>query len=560
MFCYKCGSKIDDGNKFCSSCGASQEVQATPVEPSQNEQMLPINEQQQFTPQEFAQPMYTQQPYAQPYMQQPYAPPYPQQPYPQPPKKSKKVLWISLGSVAAVAIIAVAAYFIFFQSFGNIAKIGRAFSNFGAEATERIDNSPLKALTMLPEIMEDGTLTANVDYSFSLFGGVFDVDIGANVKLMSNTSTREFALNAAVNESGDLNEIDLNINRESLAMRLGFIDNNFYGITYDTFRDDIRPFGRMVGLDNYTMDGLADVVDLLNNVINYEGDFFEVNKAYADAFARFTKNLSIKSTSTHIELSGEQINCTAVEVLVSKDDILDLLYDLHAALESNEDLQLQFELFNLPTSAVFGGGVSTFKQYLDEIKDSINEIERNYYGDIILTFYIGRGDRLLSMNIDADLEIDRQDIIADITLNLGESVYDTWELIISTPFDTGTVQWLYDEQSSNHSNSLIIKADSDYQVITLSSEWNKDNGRFKLAFNDGSGWVEGSITGFFNHDEKSFSLALDDFFANEPSQSLSVDIKAQSGSQFRDVSFINIDQWGESLIDMVSDLLFGLIF
>lgn len=83
MFCSKCGSPINEGEKFCSVCG--QKVETAAVQQTQ------------------AEPPYgAQQPYAQqPYGQQPYG-----SMYNSAPKKSKKWLWITLSLVAVLAIAA----------------------------------------------------------------------------------------------------------------------------------------------------------------------------------------------------------------------------------------------------------------------------------------------------------------------------------------------------------------------------------------------------------------------------------------------------------------------
>ena len=523
MYCFKCGSEIGNEDRFCPECGISQ----APEVPQAIEVPQPLEAPQ----------------------------PPPQQ------NKSKKALWITLGSVAAVAIAAVAVYFLFFQNLGHMATIGRAFNNLGTEAKERIDNSPLKALSMLPEIMEDGTLTADVNYSYAILGDWLSIDMDANIKLSSNTKKREFALNAKINESNESIDFDLFVNKQSAALRVGLLDNNFYGITYDTFKDDIRTFGRLIGLDNETMDELTNMVEIISDAINSDENIFEADDTYSGIIANFARGLKTTSTSTHIEISGERVSCTAIVMIVTKNDIIKLLNDIYDMMENNDDFRSQFELFNTPMyQDSYGGFDSSYEYNLNEFKQAINEIEQNYFGDITFTFNIGKSDRLLSMIIDADLEIDGERGQIETTLNFGTSVNDTWTMIIHAAGDgyreTMSIHWLYDSQSGNHTNTIKLMVGG--PSISLLSQWDENSGRFKLAYEDG--WSDNGITGSFKHDGKSFNLNLDDLLADDSDSKLIIELSAKPGSEFKEVDFINIDKWGNTLIDTITDLLMGLIF
>lgn len=88
MFCSKCGSPVNEGEKFCSVCGQQTETAGM----------------QQTVDQPVAEQPYGQQPYG----QQPY-----NNGYDNAPKKSKKGLWVALSLVAVLAIAAVLIFVVF---------------------------------------------------------------------------------------------------------------------------------------------------------------------------------------------------------------------------------------------------------------------------------------------------------------------------------------------------------------------------------------------------------------------------------------------------------------
>ncbi|MCR5001617.1 MAG: zinc ribbon domain-containing protein [Lachnospiraceae bacterium] len=111
MFCEQCGSKIEDGTKFCTNCGASVMYDA----PAQQLQVQTTPPPQVQTPQAIQQP-YQQQPYQQPYQQA-------QQQYPigNQPKKQVPAAVIVIIAVFAVLIIGVTVLVVAFGNSGKTA-------------------------------------------------------------------------------------------------------------------------------------------------------------------------------------------------------------------------------------------------------------------------------------------------------------------------------------------------------------------------------------------------------------------------------------------------------
>ena len=510
MFCYNCGKQLNDTDKFCGSCGVSQASDYVPYEHK---------------------------------------------------KKSYKGLIITLISVTAVVAIALSVYFLVFRDLGSLALVGRAMYNIGREVEERFDHTPLKALTMLGDILEDGTVTTDFTYTASLFGNFLTADIDGTVKLSSNTEARNFALEAQVGAFGESVNIDAYMNSERLALRLPILDNNFYGIRYATFRDDIRVLGDLTGLDNRTMNQLSDMVDQLNAIMNAEEETEDIQSYYVDAAGNFAGNLEIRRQRTSIESNDEQINCQLIEITITKEAILTFMTDVYDITESNESVQTYLSTLysdNLILDGFYGGFDGGNDRFLRDFSDAITDFEKNYSGDITLSFYIGGGDRLLRMVLNMDISYNYYPTEVIAMLDFGRSVEDDW--VFNIIFDNlytaenYAIYWTFEEQSGNYINTINI-ATGTTDTITLISEWNINRYNFTLSYINGP--EKSTITGIFTTEDKNFYLMLDDLFPNNTSTGLMIEVSTRTGVQIDEINYINIDNWGIALIESVMRLLPG---
>ncbi|MCL2820014.1 MAG: zinc ribbon domain-containing protein [Oscillospiraceae bacterium] len=576
MYCFKCGSYIEADSKFCSSCGVSQLPPASGPEVNRsnaeiNQSGTEVNPPGAGIIQSGAE------------ITQPGTVINPPQTELAQSVKSKKWITITVISAASAAVLlmaGLAAYFMFFRDVSHVLLIGRAFNKLSSEMEERIDNTPFKALVMLPDILEDGTVTANIDYSFSYLDDFIGFGMGADIVLSSNTKTREFALSAAIKDSGESTEADIYMNKERLALRVGILGDNFYGITYDTFRDDIEKFGRLIGLDSETMDELSDIVDLLSTILSYEEEdssLLEIEKEYIETALNFARSIKTKSTRTSIESAGEQVRCTAIEMIITKEGLITLFTDLLDILENNEDFQAEIDLFDMPFLYDLFGEIPGANRYnTDMLKAFIKDIEENYFGDITTTFYIGRDDRLLRLNININAEIygDYGDL--NITFNFGNSIYDDWTMSINfsdektednktednetekTYDNIMKIIWSYAEISGTYTNSMTISIHDESETITFTSAWEQESGNFILSYTDDLD--TDMITGLFKPDEKNFKLEVHNTLSDVPGGKFSISISAETGSQIREITFVNIDKWGDELLSIIIRLLLGGIF
>jgi len=451
---------------------------------------------------------------------------------------------------AVLLILAGASYFVFFRDISPLLTVSKAIDNLTAEISERTEASPLKALEMLSDTMEDGSLTISFDYI-----DTWDYDdVSGTVLFLSNKDEKDFAMSAAVSYY-DLNiGFEAYLNNERIAFGSRLLDNNYYGFSYSTFRDDIRPFGWLIGIDEEIMDQIADIVDILSDALNGEESAADdaIVEQFDELFNDFLSGIEMTSDKSEIKSGGEDVKCTKVRLVITQEALLGLVNDVYELLENEETFRGLSGIsgFSLQ-SDVFSG--MYYEEFMSILRESIMEFERSFSGEIALTFYIGRGDRLLRAEIDADIIYDDDRTITNIVFDFGASAQDIWFLDISLTDDNGlstySVVWIFQELPDSFENTLIISSPPDqHSLITLTSSWPKDSGVFKLAFIDEDSYGDPiEVSGTFIAGGDTFRLNFDNLFPPDDYRSLTIEIVVEPGADIDHVEFINIDQWSETM-------------
>jgi len=540
MFCSQCGKELKPADKFCPDCGTAK----APVFTSPEILPAATMPQQQF---------YTD--------------------IPQKTKKRRKWPIVLVITLTSILLIALAVFFIFFRHFGPLLSLGRALNNLSVEAEERFNSTPLVAITMLSEILKDGTIIADIDYTTAIFFDWLTADISARVKLSSNTDTRNFSLEAQVGAYGENIDIDAHMNRERLALRFQLLGDEFYGLRYNTFREDIRILGNLIRLNSDEMNRLADIVDKINEMVNAEEvDDDTTSELFSQAFSKFFRNLKISSSRSNTLLAGERQRITIIMFTVTKETLIALLNDIYDILDNNESLKAQSGMLDNPLlHGITGDDFSTdYDQLLREFRSAIDELELYYSGDITATFHIGKDDKLLQVFINADIEYNGESSEFLVNFVFGNPTVN-WTFFISNTTanytDVVTVVWSqYTERSSVQVDNLNISISNrnetgsdinSFNSIDLTSTWYQDTGDITLRYlgSEDFEFESTEITGNFTTGEKSFRLILDDIFPDNASDSLRVDISARPGSQFEEIDYVNIDRWGISVFETIARLL-----
>ena len=497
---------------------------------------------------------------------QPYSP---FQPPPPPTKegKSGKGLWLKIGIpvVCAIALIAVGLFFFVFNS-SPLNTVAKSLSKVGNELEQRVSDTPLESIGILMESLESGTVSVDFDYSAAM------TNMRGNVSLHSDEKRGESVIEANI-ASDIMNfdivnfDIDLYINKERAAMRMSQIDNNFYGITYETFREDFRSFANLLDLSRDEIDMICDVVEMYSDMLNMEDD--EVLDGYQDIFTDFIKSAEVSSERVDIKSGNESVRVRKIEFTITDRMIVELLESLVDEFENDDNMRAMFEANEEIQSGLYMGFGSymSFDDMIREIRSGLRELDRNLRGEVLVAFYIGGGDRLVRLDINADLEYDREKGDLEITLDFGSSADDLWVFEMNTHDDSGRssyrLEWEMNETSRGGETVLRASSDDSWSSSETSFilDWT-DRGNFTFSL-DGDWGREMLFSGVYDKNNDGFSLVIDDPFADSFwNQSLVLEISATRRSgHIDDISFINVSEWNQSLIDKIEDYFsFGGLF
>ncbi|MCL2565413.1 MAG: hypothetical protein FWE24_06335 [Defluviitaleaceae bacterium] len=438
------------------------------------------------------------------------------------------------------------------------ASLDLAFLNLAAEAAERLESSPLQMLGAIADTMNRGSLA--VDFSYRDSAVPFGGNVGGQVTLFSDAANSEFAIETVVNLLGGMMniDVDLYINNERLALRSSLMGSAFYGITFSTFREDIRHFGPLIGLDDFMMEQIADFVEAIDismNEASYSPE--ESLEPYIDLFTEFIGGIEY---SAEITVEGY----THIQFIITEEDILAFLNSLYALIEEDETLRNALELYDNPIMEDID--MPTYEEFLREFRDAISEFENSISLEVVLEFLIDSQNRLEQMNIRTNASADGMPGgIVNITTDLGRSVYDPWvvNVVLYSDYDafdsSDGVQlfnftWSFSEDSHVFENTMDISFDN--EGLSFASLWAEESGEFSLSFE--SGMDSGSLSGIFTSDEYgSFFLEFDDFNLSS-TETLSLSLTASPGAEILPIDFINLDEWGYSFLDAIG-MLMGLI-
>ena len=435
--------------------------------------------------------------------------------------------------------------------------LSMAFSNIADEAAERLDSSPLQIIGTIADTMNKGSLTLAFDFRDNemLFGG----NMGGSFVIFSDMENSEFATEIEINLLGGFMSIDFDIyfNSERIAFRSGIMGNDFYGITFSTFREDIAYFGPLIGLDDDTIEQIADSVEAFGAAIISGPDegFYspaEYLEPYIDLFAEFISSL---------EYSTETVaGATRIQFIVTEEHVLSLLNNLHTMLEEDENLRSSFEMFDDPLMQDMD--MPTYNEILRGIRDAIRTLEDDVTIEFILEFYIDSQNRLSQMNIRASATVDNMPVgIVSITADFGRSLYDPWVVDLTYYADEDALDssdgiplfnftWNFSDESQVFENTFDMSFDD--ESLTLASSWAPESGEFTLSFEGGG--ESGSLGGIFTVDEYGGSFLQFDDFNPSPTQTLSISIAALPGAEILPIEFINLDEWGQGFIDAIGML------
>jgi len=448
---------------------------------------------------------------------------------------SKSTALKLVGVVAVVAVCLAAA--LFYLRVSPLLTVQRALGNFGGEVTTRLQTSPLHALELLGRNYANGTTNVHFRYADD-----WDMSVNGLLSIMTDSELNELfvGFDMSVADWGEQYDIDFEflMNQYSAMVRSHMLNDNFYGITYATFRDDFAVFADVIGIPDDIVDVVADFIENLNESLNAnDEEVLEDFQRYIDAVVAFVRSSDF--TTTRVD------GLTRAEFVYTADDIVEILQELLDLYENHADMRDAFDMFE----------DDFFDEFIEIMQEGLNEFAANLRGEITLVLYVGRGNRMNRIEVDIDMRYERERIQASFALDLGSDALDPWRFDVSVTdrgqvFE-GYVVWEIRQYGDRYVNTILFH-EPGMDSFTLMSDWNTSTGAFTLSYDDDFSHIgNNSINGVFSLDSSGgFTFAFDEFALDRGRSSLLIEIESLSFTNINfPASYINIRDWGERLID-----------
>ena len=424
----------------------------------------------------------------------------------------------------------------------------RALVNLGGDVSERLSGSPFGALPLIFDALEDGVISVDFEFTDRFSSGGFDIEFH------SDEANRLYKLVLDFDVDGFAFDLVLYLDRYSIVASSSLLGEEFYGITFATFRDDFTPIAQLLDLSEAEIDEIVGIIDIIGNTMNTPDVGLEIWQPYLELFNQFVLGGTVSSESTTIETRGQEINVTRAEFRFSQNDMISLLRDFLVTMS----LDVNMDPFGMIDPWVW-------EELLTEL-----DLPVATDGGTHLIMYIGPLNRLMKFDVSAYSAGPFSTTDLRFTADFGTSVFDTWYFtFVSTSewpswFDDSQIDanhievefiWNYSETAGRHVNTLDVSVVEsslwhfwDEYEITAShnsgrfvSDWNSATGAFVLAFTDDETDETHEFGGIYMPDEYGgFMIRFDWAFAEY--YTFLLEISAQIGVDIQPVqNFINFN-------------------
>ncbi|MCL2400191.1 MAG: zinc ribbon domain-containing protein [Defluviitaleaceae bacterium] len=529
MFCTKCGSQIPGDGSFCAKCGASgKNTQPHPVNANYipSSQINNSNDQKDSSKPGFF-----------------------------------KRWWKVIVPVAVLACAAGVGLFIFMSNYAPLLDLQSAFNNLDVELTERVEASPLMAIAVLSDTVENGTTSVFFDHMNS-----WGIATRGDIDFIADRNNHEYALLGSVTlPLFPIVDFEAHLNRDRMAFGSRMLPgNDFYGITFRTFRNDLQRISAIFG-DIFDMEALADYVESIERLMNVDMvTLDDILEPYNELLVSFIRNAQHSSGNEDMIINGEEVRSSVVTFTFTEADIISLLRDFYGLLARDSNLRTQFDLSQSYFMAGIGPGMS-YSEFLSEIRQSINELEQDLSGEMTMSFYLNGNNRLMRATILLDMVLDQEDLTTAMVADLGLSSQDTWTFSVTegsgANAETSIVRWEFLQitpASYEHTLSFIMERGTSQDTLAIFRvEWDSNSGDFTLHSIESSSNT--SIEGRFitNNDGRS-RLRLDSIPLGH-NEYLSLDINMSPETDIRPIEFVDISSMTLEVISDIFSYMFALL-
>lgn len=534
-FCTNCGTPLNPNTFICPNCGA-----------------LPDS-----APNDYCQPT---DPIV---MQMPAAAPQSSQP------KKKFPWWIvAIAATAVVALTLVFTWQALLMAIAPRAALSMAMNATAESFENRYKNAPSAIVSQGAEYLKDGKLSIGADVNYA------GEKVNAQVDFGFNEEQKQTTVGAALTLRDQNLKANVYLDPDFAAVSADFFnDGTYYGIAFETFKEDIRQsiFGESLSED--TIEQADKIIQSILDIYTLDIDEEELIKPYKEIIEQYMKDLDMEKSNQSVAIDGKDYTCDALAYHISEEDIQNLLRDILETAQNDDDLKA---LICTDTIAELSGAdmEAEFEDAIDEAMDAISDAFKSTDVSADMIFYV-RHNRVIAIQLDEDIEVDEEKV--DLTVEVSFGLKATSDIVTNITAkadgETGHIKLISKVTDENevYKETLTFEASipgEDKIEAALSTKWNRDSGKLTLSVEaeaDGE-TVEFDITCKLTKLENGFELLVNQkdiedllrqFGDVDIPQDLTftVSIRFTQGSNITKPEYVNIKQWDATLLQQLQEMI-----
>lgn len=439
------------------------------------------------------------------------------------PAKRKKIKWwhITIPAVLVVTVVAALLLRSFFIGRSPKAKpasensaqaaeteemvLGKAFSATATDLSARVEDTPLSVMSKAYSESRKNTVTLDYEIFEESLG---DMRIGMVAKIDSSINQSHIGID--MDSMGQTVDMNLYLDREVAAFNMDmYTGDDYYGIYYDTFGEDIRNNEFMYeSLGKESVVEIEEAVDIIDQVLGLEAitpkQQAESLKKYSEVILAFVEEQDMQVGKAQTSVNGKTKNCKTISFTITTEDYIELMLEMIDIAETDP---MMIYYYKTTTTDFSEDG---WAECLDELRDGIENLKDEGEGECVFTFYLHSGKV-----VQADAAYESSDAEWVFSVNFGNDA-SVNDIIISCEFVEGEEESTFDcTLSTEKEDDVITEAlyivtqtgDDEPFELELRYEWDRKSGDFILSFQDNDE-ISGELECVFEELENGYHFSI----------------------------------------------------